>query len=204
MHLAAPLRVAKMQDVRSLLVFRFAAKLSLTHSFSLRGCGSRRRFARRISQQLSEFSGSCLHMHLAAPLRVAKMQDVRSLLVFRFAAKLSLTHSFSLRGCGSRRRFARRISQQLSEFSGSCSHIHLAAPLRVAKMQDVRSLPVFRFAAKLSLHHNSSVVHTLFGQSAYSDGAGRRGRKKAERMLRFFVFCCFDAFTSWQCTRKAP
>ena len=88
--------------------------------------------------------------------------------------------------------------------SGSCSHIHLAAPLRVAKMQDVRSLLVFRSAAKLSLTHHSHVVHPLLGQSAYSDGAGQRGRKKAERPLRFFVFCCFDAFTSWRCTRKAP
>ena len=34
----------------------------------------------------------------AAPLRVAKMQDVHSLLVFRFAAKLSPVHSFLLRG----------------------------------------------------------------------------------------------------------
>ena len=33
-----------------------------------------------------------------APLRVAKMQDVHSLLVFRFAAKLSPVHSFLLRG----------------------------------------------------------------------------------------------------------
>ncbi len=33
-----------------------------------------------------------------APLRVAKMQDVHSLLVFRFVAKLSLVHSFLLRG----------------------------------------------------------------------------------------------------------
>lgn len=150
-----------------------------------------------------KFSGSCSHIHLAAPLRVAKMQEVHSLLVFRFATKLSLTHSFSLRGCGSRRRFARRISQQLSEFSESCLHMHLAAPLRVAKMQDVRSLLVFRSAAKLSLTYHSSVVHPLLGQSAYSDGAGRRERKKAERPLRF-LFCCFDAFTSWRCTRKAP
>ena len=35
-------------------------------------------------------------------------------------------HSFLLRVCGSRRILARRISQQLSEFSGSCSHIILA------------------------------------------------------------------------------
>ena len=204
MHLAAPLRVAKMQDVRSLLVFRFAAKLSLTHSFSLRGCGSRRRFARRISQQLSEFSGSCSHIHLAAPLRVAKMQDVRSLPVFRFAAKLSLPHSFSLRGCGLRRRFARRTSQQLSEFSGSCSHIHLAAPLRVAKMQDVPSLLVFRSAAKLSL----TITSPSFTRSSVNPhirtGQGKGEEKKAERPLRFFVFCCFYAFTSWRCTRKAP
>ena len=33
-----------------------------------------------------------------APLRVAKMQDVHSLPVFRFAAKLSPVHSFLLRG----------------------------------------------------------------------------------------------------------
>ncbi len=38
-----PLRVAKMQDVHSLLVFRLAAKLSLVHSFSLRVSGFRRR-----------------------------------------------------------------------------------------------------------------------------------------------------------------
>ena len=35
-----PLRVAKMQDVHSPLIFRFAAKLSLVHSFSLRGAAS--------------------------------------------------------------------------------------------------------------------------------------------------------------------
>ena len=34
-----------MQDVHSLLVFRFAAKLSLVHSFSLRGSGFRRVYA---------------------------------------------------------------------------------------------------------------------------------------------------------------
>ena len=43
-------------------------------------------------------SGSCLLLHLTSPLRVAKMQDVHSLLVFRFAAKLSPVHSFLLRG----------------------------------------------------------------------------------------------------------
>ena len=49
-------------------------------------------------------SGSCLLLHLTSPLRVAQMQDVHSLLFFRFAAKLSLVHSFSLRGSGFRRR----------------------------------------------------------------------------------------------------
>lgn len=49
-------------------------------------------------------SGSCLLLHLTSPLRVATMQDVHSLLFFRFVAKLSLVHSFSLRGSGFRRR----------------------------------------------------------------------------------------------------
>lgn len=53
--------------------------------------------ARRTPQTAPRTSGSCLLLHLTSPLRVAKMQDVHSLLVFRFAAKLSPVHSFLLR-----------------------------------------------------------------------------------------------------------
>lgn len=55
------------------------------------------------------------------------------------------------------------------------------------KMQDVHSLLVFRSAAKLSLPHHSHVVHPLLGQSAYSDGAGQRGRKKRSVRSAFCV-----------------
>ena len=54
--------------------------------------------ARRTPQTAPRTSGSCLLLHLTSTLRVAKMQDVHSLLVFRFAAKLSPVHSFLLRG----------------------------------------------------------------------------------------------------------
>ncbi len=64
--------------------------------------------------------------------------------------------------------------------------------------------PRFSLCRKTVAHYHSSAIHPLLGQSAYSDGAGQRGRKKAEHPLRFFVFCCFDAVTSWRCTRKAP
>ena len=53
-----------------------------------------------------------LHLCLPLTLRVAKMQDVHSLLVFRSAAKLSLVHSFLLRGGGFRRFFKAIFAQK--------------------------------------------------------------------------------------------
>ena len=105
LHLYLPLtlRVAKMQDVHSLLVFRSAAKLSLVHSFLLRGGGFRRRlfYARQFSLKTRGIAAGFLHLCLPLTLRVAKMQDVLSLLV---PAELSLFLSFLLRGGGFRRR----------------------------------------------------------------------------------------------------
>ncbi len=60
--------------------------------------------ARHFSLKTRGTAAGFLHLCLPLTLRVAKMQDVHSLLVFRSAAKLSLIHSFLLRGGGFRRR----------------------------------------------------------------------------------------------------
>ena len=60
--------------------------------------------ARHFSLKTRGIAAGFLHLCLPLTLRVAKMQDVHSLLVFRSAAKLSLVHSFLLRGGGFRRR----------------------------------------------------------------------------------------------------
>ena len=97
---APAFRVAKMLDVLSLLV---PAELSLTLSFLLRGGGFRRRLfhARQFSLKTHGFCRGFLALMPAPALRVAKMQDVHSLLV---PAELSLFLSFLLRGGGFRRR----------------------------------------------------------------------------------------------------
>ena len=88
-------------------------------SFAPRSCGTiahslifapRRRLpppllsARHFSLKTHGITVGFLHLCLPLTLRVAKMQDVHSLLVFRSTAKLSLVHSFLLRGGGFRRR----------------------------------------------------------------------------------------------------
>ena len=67
--------------------------------------------ARQFSLKTHGITVGFLHLCLPLTLRVAKMQDVHSLLVFRSATKLSLVLSFLLRGGGFRRFFKAILAQ---------------------------------------------------------------------------------------------
>ena len=103
-----------------------ARRENARRSFAPRSCGTiahslifapRRRLpppllsARHFSLKTRGIAAGFLHLCLPLTLRVAKMQDVHSLLVFRSAAKLSLVHSFLLRGGGFRRFFKAIFAQ---------------------------------------------------------------------------------------------
>ena len=129
----APLRVAKMQDVRRAprpcgtiaRLTHFAPRVRLSPHFSKATVAKPRALVRVF----------CIHA-CAKPHRKYFRRGPRRSSSRRKNARRSpyssllrnyrTAHSFLLRGCGFRRILARRISQQLSEFSGSCSHIILA------------------------------------------------------------------------------
>ena len=143
---APAFRVAKMLDVLSLLV---PAELSLILSFLLRGGGFRRRLfhAKQFSLKTHGFCRGFLALMPAPAFRVAKMLDVLSLLV---PAELSLILSFLLRGGGFRRRLfhAKQFSLKTHGFCRGFLALMPAPAFRVAKMQDVLSLP------------KKSIIHT--------------------------------------------